>query len=661
MRSAHRVVIGCLLLVLTIIPVASAQNGSEPPGRDPDFEQAIYDRLAEIDPEAVPIFQEATRAMDDGDLTVAQRRYERVLSLAPGFPDAARRLSYVEMELGLVEEALQHARGAYNVDRSPHSEIALARALLATEDPGDAAEALTHAQAAVEALPEDAEAHYVLLYAAVVREDLDVMRESSASLVELAPDLPEAHYFVGLMAADDGEWERAERELLLAQELGMPAEYVEALLNEGIRSRARTRRWLRRGGYVLGGWLVGLPVLLAAGAVLSKLTLTTVHRAQPAAEFEIGWEERFIRTLYRIVIAISSLYFYLSIPFLILIVVAAAGGIFYLFYLGGRLPLRLLLVIGGAAIYTLYAIVRSVFIRVEQAEPGRPLLREEAPRLWSLTEEVANQLGTRPVDAIYATPAPSIAVTERGDIIRKLTGAGQRHLILGLGALPGMSQAQFKAILAHEYGHFSNRDTAGGNLARQVRISMNQMAFGLAVSGQAHWYNPAWLFVNGFNRVFLRITLGASRLQEVLADRYAAATYGVETFISGLRHIIRQSLAFNAQAAHEVKNAQEEGRELRNLYTLPPLEDEERIRQLQEKLNELMERPTSPYDSHPAPTERVALLEQIEVVGQAEHSSAPAWDLLPNVERLQEEMTTVVEERVRQHRRRPKQKASLSG
>jgi Zn-dependent protease with chaperone function len=654
-RSARRVAIACLLLVLTVAPLASAQGEPEPPGRDPAFEQEIYDRLAEIESEAVPIFQEATEAMDAGDLTAALQGYERVLSLAPGFPDAARRLSYVEMELGLVKDALRHARSALTTDPSPYNEMALARVLLATEERDDAAEALTHAQAAVEALPEDPEARSVLLYAAIVTEDVDLIRKSSAKLVELDPDLAVGHYFAGLLAAEDGRWEEAERELLLARELGMPAEPVEEALDAGIRSRARTRRWLRRGGYVIGGWLVGLPVLLGVGAVLSKLTLTTVRDTRPTADFEVGRGERVVRTLYRIVIGISSLYFYLSVPLLILIVVAATGGIFYLFYLGGSLPLRLLAIIGAAAIYTLYAIVRSVFTRVEEGEPGRPLPRGEAPRLWSLTEEVADEVGVRPVDAIYVTPAPSIAVTERGSIWKKLRGAGRRYLILGLGALPGMSQGQLKAILAHEYGHFSNRDTAGGNLARRVRVSMNRMAYGLAVSGQARWYNPAWLFVRGFNRIFLRITLGASRLQEILADRYAAATYGVQTFIGGLRHIIRQSLAFNAQVAHEVKAAQTEGRDLRNLYALPPLEDDEQIRQLREKEGEVMGRPTSPYDSHPAPRERLALLEQMDAINCAAGGAAPVWDLLPNGESLQEEMTVVVEENVRQRRGQSRQ------
>src|SRR5205823_1728197 len=132
----------------------------------------------------------------------------------------------------------------------------------------------------------------------------------------------------------------------------------------------------------------------------------------------------------------------------------------------------------------------------------------EAPQLWALAEEVAARVGTRPIDAIYITPVADIAVTERGSLLKKLRGTGQRCLILGLGALNGMGQDQFKAILAHEYGHFSNRDTAGGNLALQVQRSMYQIAHGLAARGQAHQFNPVWLFLNGFNHLYLRITLG---------------------------------------------------------------------------------------------------------------------------------------------------------
>jgi Zn-dependent protease with chaperone function len=645
-RAAVFVVALVIPLTLSTPVAARGPSQDEPPGRDPAVEQEIYDRLEAVAPEAVPIFQDATRAMDGGDLAAAKRDFERVLELAPGFPDAARRLSYVELDLRNVAAAVEYARLAYTADDSPQNRIALAWALLSTGDWADANEALTHAMAAVEALPDDLEANMTLLYAGIVNESRAAMRRASTKLVEIDPQNPVGHYYFGLFLAADEEWERAEQELLLAQELGMPAEYVQAALNEGIASQARWARTLRAGGYTLLAWLTGLPLLFASGALLSGLTLAATRRYQSAGEFRVGRAERVVQAIYRVVIAATSLYFYASIPILILIVLAATGGVIYLFFVVGMVPVRIAAFIVVIALFTLFALVRSVFTRPKEREPGRSLDRDDAPALWELVEEVAGRVGTRPADAIYVTPATEIGVTERGKLLQKLRGAGERCLILGLGALSGITQGQLKSILAHEYGHFSQRDTAGGNLARQVQLSIQQIVYSLATTGQARWYNPAWLFVNGFYRVFLRVTLGAARLQEILADRYAAAAYGGRQLVEGLDHLIRQSLLFDLQVKREIEVALKASRGLSNLYVLPPLQTDVLREQLSTKVDEVMNRPTAPYDRHPAVRERIALLERLEAAEEVEASAELAWDLLPNAEGLQREMTAVVQDNV---------------
>jgi Zn-dependent protease with chaperone function len=643
MKRTYAIVMLCLSLLVAPTARAAAQ---EPEGRDPAEEQEIYDQLGEIDPAAVPIFQEATQAMDMGDLMAAREGYEQVLVLAPDFPDALRRLSYVEVQLGDAESALSHAEQAYAVDPSPWNQYALAQAMLATEDPAHVADAFVHARDAAAALPDYPGVQYVLLFAALNYEDVDSLRQASEALIRLVPDQPVGYYIAGLIAADDGRWEDAERKLLLAQELGMPAEQVQEALDSGIRTQARMWRAIRWAGYALAAWLVGLILLTLTGVLLSRLTLATVRRTQSTGSFEIGRGEGLLRGFYRLVIAVTSLYFYASIPLLILVVLAVTLGVLYLMFSAGRVSLRLAAVVGLAGLYTLYAIIRSLFVRIKEPEPGRPLPKEEAPRLWSLTEEVADRLETRPVEAIYVTAGTEIAVTERGGLWQKLRGLGQRCLIVGLGALPGMTQGQLRAILAHEYGHFSHRDTAGGNLVRQVHASLHLMAYGLASSGQARWYNPAWLFVNGYNRIFLRVTLGASRLQEILADRYAAVSFGARNLIDGLKHIIRQSLIFDLKAKTEIQSAVEEGRSLQNLYALPPLKGEEQLAELEQREAEVMGRPTSPYDSHPAPKERIALLERLRTGAEVEGEDRPAWVLLPDRKALQEEMTRTVQANV---------------
>jgi hypothetical protein len=60
-----------------------------------------------------------------------------------------------------------------------------------------------------------------------------------------------------------------------------------------------------------------------------------------------------------------------------------------------------------------------------------------------------------------------------------------------------------------------------------------------------------------------------------------------------------------------------------------------------------MRRPASPYDSHPVPRERIALLEQLQLRTPSEVNPVPVWDLLPNAPALQAEMTEVIQTNLR--------------
>ena len=180
-----------------------------------------------------------------------------------------------------------------------------------------------------------------------------------------------------------------------------------------------------------------------------------------------------------------------------------------------------------------------------------------------------------------------------------------------------------------------------------MRISTYGLAYGLARKGQARWYNPAWLFASVFHRLFLRITLGASRLQEGLADRYAVMAYGVHDFSEGLRHIVLQSLVLDAAFNQERELAATEQRHLNHLYALPQLPALSQAGAIQRKFGEVMARPTSTYDSHPAVKDRLRLVSQVGAPPQVDDDNRLAWDMLHNAESFQQEMTTVVQSRQR--------------
>jgi Zn-dependent protease with chaperone function len=236
-------------------------------------------------------------------------------------------------------------------------------------------------------------------------------------------------------------------------------------------------------------------------------------------------------------------------------------------------------------------------------------------------------------------------VSERGRLRARLADRGHRFLVLGVGVLPGLSQQQLSAILAHEYGHFSNRDTAGGDVAGAVLASLVTAVVGIARGGGANVLNPAWHFLRTFLSLFQRITLGAKRLQEVLADRFAIRTYGGRTFSEGLRHVVDRSIRFGRESDQLIAQAHQTRLAIASLY-VPPAAPAPGLPDLDKMIVEAVNEPGSPYDSHPPVSKRLAWAAAL-TTGDDDTGPRPdasAWDLFPDRAALEAQMTSLVNE-----------------
>ena len=466
---------------------------------------------------------------------------------------------------------------------------------------------------------------------------MEFARTTSKTMLEKFPKDWTSQYLAAIVSMTDSKWDEADSHLQAARSLGAPPEVIDEIYTaEGISTQFVINRAIRWGLYGLAAWIILLGILLLSGISLSKMALKTVKEQVQYGVSDVTPAERFIRRIYQAVIGIASAYFYISIPILILVVILSVILVAYLFLQIGQIPIRLALIILVVAVMTLFAIVRSIFIKTEKGDPGKSLAKSEAPELWRLLMEIASRLSTKPIEKVFITPDTNIAVFERGNWLKKLNQKGERCLLLGLGALPNMTQGEFQAIIAHEYGHFINADTAGGTVANRVRLNIYTMAVSLARSGAATWYNPVWWFINGFNKIFIRITHGASRLQEIQADRLAASQYGIGNFKSGLEHVIRQSIQFKYQLDEEVKLAQVNSTGLHNLYTIKSINN---AGELETEIRKALSEPTSPYDSHPSPMERFDLIRMVTGRGNSAEDNRLMWELIPDSENLQLEMT----------------------
>ena len=612
------------------------------------FNRQVTADLARRSPAAVPVWIEANRARDRDQHETAARLYATVSTMAPGFSHALRRQAGEEQELGHRDRAVVLARRAVAGEASPENLSALATILArgrADADPpkGDLDEALRLAGRAAASASDDFYVQAGLCQVALQADDAVALKRGVDRLLVIAPGEDASHQFAALLAAIEGRFTAARAELLRARQLGMSAQRYQALSQAFDKAQPASARLLPILGWGAAAWLGALVLLFALGAALSRAALNEAASLPREASGRARGRGSLLRRAYAVVLWSSCLYYYVSLPIVSLVVLAAGGGIVYAMLAAGHIPVKLLLIVVVMTLTTLWSILKSVLVRAKDPDPGERLDLRTQPRLRALLGEVARRVGTRPVDNVYLTPGTDVAVMERGGLGRQLSGRAERCLILGVGVLDGFRLGALRAVLAHEYGHFSNRDTAGGGFALAVRRSLVTIAAGLATSGTAAWYNPAWLFLNGFYRVFLRISQGASRLQEVLADRWAAFSYGSRAFEEGLRHVIERSVRFGVRANATVHEMVALRQPVANLYVHEPAESatEEEIAR---KVREVLNRAPSVYDSHPSPVERTRWVRALGARGTAASAddSLDAWTLFADRKAIEERMTATV-------------------
>jgi Zn-dependent protease with chaperone function len=635
-----------LPLVMTLMETPAWAAGAP---RDAGREAAITAELRARSPEAVADFEAATAALDKNDYTTAATGYRRVLERAPDFDVALRRLASSLVQHGEMTEGIALAERAILVRETPENLASLAQCLALPPGPSKPSpdvlrRAFTLIVKAIALAPTDPD--YLALKASIALQldDRAAFESASAALCRQAPDLMATHYFAAIVAATNEEWLKADREIREAGRLGLPADAVQAFLDTGVGSQARVRWWGMLLAWAVGLWILGLVLMFLTGKTLSIITLASIERDDPNRA--VSGRARRLRTIYRRIVTVAGVYWYVSLPFVAVIIVAVAAAVIYACLAVGRIPVKLVVILLLGAVMSLYAIVRSLFVRIRDEEaPGRAISELDAPGLWKTAREVAVAVGTRPIDEIWLTPGTDLSVLERGTARQRMTDRAPRALLLGAGVLEGFEQGAFRAVLAHEYGHFSHRDTAGGDVALRVRYGMMAFALALAKAGFAVWWNLAFQFLRLYDLLFRRISHGATRLQEVLADRVAIQHYGLPAFRNGLTHVIRRSLLFQRLANNEIQQAVRQERLLSNLYSLAAPSDPTMVNDMEEQVTKRLQAKTTEDDTHPSPKDRLRLGERIHFT-TAYQPDGYVWQLFRDPAALMAEMTSLVAQRI---------------
>jgi Zn-dependent protease with chaperone function len=182
--------------------------------------------------------------------------------------------------------------------------------------------------------------------------------------------------------------------------------------------------------------------------------------------------------------------------------------------------------------------------------------RHEHPRLWQLLKDVSTQTASRAIDKVVLCPDAGIGVLLSGNLLKTMFGRGKRTLVAGIPSLHNLTVEQLRAILAHEYGHFSHRDTQwgsftyvmGNSLLATLRSTPGPSRDGSEEGGWIRLVmsvNPAFWMLWVFVQLYFKVTQGFSRVREVLSDMRAIKLCGGRVFAESLMKVSTNDFVFS--------------------------------------------------------------------------------------------------------------------
>lgn len=615
-------------------PIEPGGRGAVTGLEDDPIGRAIRAKLEALSPEALPDWDAANVAREAGDEATARARYSAVIDAAPTFDGGWRRRSSVQTDR---DAALADSAKALEIEQSGLNEITYASTLTEGRQQFDQPafdEIQGHIDRAVAVAPDDPA---VLVMCVQLRAAfaLPTALDCFQRLVAVDPDALTTAMAGAVAYGVAGDYDAAQGWLDEARAKGLPAEAAGPLA--ALVAEPPVHRAQRLALTAFLAWLAAGPILFVAGWLLSRASLDAANRmlVDPGSrDLNVG-----LRALYSAVIGLVCVYYFVSLPVLGALVLAIAAAFFAI-----ALVLRVFwygpLIV---AFSTVFAMIRSVFVGNRQGETQNELALAEQPGLKRILDGVAERVGTRPIDKVYLQPGCECAVYEEASLVGQLLGRSRRCFVVGVDLLRSIPRGYLRSILAHEYGHFSHGDTAGGRFALTVRRSFWKLVQEMVGSGVAGNVNPAWWYVNGFNRLFLRVSHGASRLRELHADRVSARAYGSETFVKAMRFYLEREVRFEAEVNARINAALRERQPMPNLYAFavaPPLTDAA----VSDKVEENVARPASAYDSHPPPADRFVWVRAVPDGGADPDPEAErlVWDDIVDGEAIERRMTEQV-------------------
>uniref|UniRef100_F4CAK3 Peptidase M48 domain-containing protein n=1 Tax=Sphingobacterium sp. (strain 21) TaxID=743722 RepID=F4CAK3_SPHS2 len=190
--------------------------------------------------------------------------------------------------------------------------------------------------------------------------------------------------------------------------------------------------------------------------------------------------------------------------------------------------------------------------------------RVDEPKLFDLIEDIVREIGTDFPKKIYLSADVNAAVFYQSSFWSMFLPI-KKNLQIGLGLVNTVTETELKAILSHEFGHFSQKTMKVGSYVYNV----NQVIFNLIYDNDSYdKLIQKWAALGSAISIFVRLAvkiingiqwilrglyeivnksyLGLSREMEFHADEVAANVTGCEPLKNSLLRMTMASYSFDA-------------------------------------------------------------------------------------------------------------------
>ncbi|MBX7124973.1 MAG: M48 family metalloprotease [Cyclobacteriaceae bacterium] len=386
--------------------------------------------------------------------------------------------------------------------------------------------------------------------------------------------------------------------------------------------------------------------------------------------------EQFKKEVVRVTASIALfvvVYLVLMVAAIALAVFAGYAGISIIALKPSLITLLIGLGLLGLGVMVLYFLVKFMFATVKtDRSQWREVKIGDQPQLFAFIRQLTTDVGAPFPKRIYFSSDVNASVFYDSSFWSMFLPV-KKNLLIGLGLVNAMNVSEFKAVLAHEFGHFSQRSMKLGSFVYNV----NRVIYNLLYDNQGYskvlekWGNISGVFaffanltvwivravqhiLQAMYGMINRSHMSLSQQMEFHADAVAASVAGGNQLASALR---RLELAGTSQEQLFGVYQNWVGKQLkaRNMFpdhrammlhiatelNIPvdkglPVIDE----QMYNRLANTRVTYKDQWASHPRTEERTERLRQLGI--ETPTDDTPAWHLMQQPEQIQLEWTEAI-------------------